>query len=117
MPKNVNADSLSSLPNLGKVTIKKLEQIDIKTVEELLARDPYDIFEELLLKVDPTLCRCALAGIVGAKKMSLGIKSLKKHQKSMKGDTPISYGENVKYDAGKSFLSKLKWAKDVWNSF
>ena len=68
MPKNVNADSLSSLPNLGKVTIKKLEQIDIKTVEELLARDPYDIFEELLLKVDPTLCRCALAGIVGAKK-------------------------------------------------
>ncbi|KKP70003.1 hypothetical protein A2X44_02200 [candidate division CPR3 bacterium GWF2_35_18] len=61
-------DSLESLPNLGKVTIKKLEQIGIKTATDFIARDLYEIFEELLIKVDPTLCRSALAGIVGAKK-------------------------------------------------
>ncbi|MCU0237325.1 MAG: TfoX/Sxy family protein [Acidobacteria bacterium] len=59
--------SLRSLPNIGTVTEKKLKQIGIRSAEDFLQRDPYDVFAELRLKVDPTLCRCALAGIVGAK--------------------------------------------------
>jgi|WetSurMetagenome_2_1015567.scaffolds.fasta_scaffold1243029_1 hypothetical protein len=61
-------DSLLSLPNMGKVTAAKLARIGITTRKEFLARDPYEVFDELRKKVDPTLCRCALAGIVGAKK-------------------------------------------------
>jgi hypothetical protein len=61
------AGSLRSLANIGPVTVKKLNQIGIFSREEFLARDPYDIFAALREKVDPTLCRCALASIVGAK--------------------------------------------------
>ncbi|MFA5033164.1 MAG: helix-hairpin-helix domain-containing protein [bacterium] len=59
--------SLTSLPNIGKTTMEKLHKIGINTTDEFLSRDPYEVFDELLKKVDPTLCRCALAGIVGAK--------------------------------------------------
>ena len=59
--------SLRSLPNIGAVSEKKLNQIGIFNADEFLCRDPYEVFEELRQKVDPTLCRCALAGIVGAK--------------------------------------------------
>lgn len=59
--------SLSSLANIGPVTVKKLNRIGIFSRDEFLARDPYDVFETLREKVDPTLCRCALASIVGAK--------------------------------------------------
>jgi hypothetical protein len=58
--------NLNTLPNLGKVTQEALQKIGINTAEEFLARDPYEIFHELLLKVDPTLCRSFLAGLVGA---------------------------------------------------
>jgi len=58
---------LGSLPNIGKVTERKLNAIGIFRREEFLRRDPYAVFHELRRKVDPTLCRCALAGIVGAK--------------------------------------------------
>ncbi|MBN2265232.1 MAG: TfoX/Sxy family DNA transformation protein [Candidatus Aminicenantes bacterium] len=58
---------LTGLPNIGKTTAAKLASIGIRTAEDLLARDPYEVFHELRTKVDPTLCRCALAGIVGAK--------------------------------------------------
>ena len=61
-------DSLKSLPNIGKTTAAKLGQIGITSKKEFLKRDPYKVFDELRKKVDPTLCRCALAGIVGAKK-------------------------------------------------
>jgi hypothetical protein len=61
-------DSLRSLPNIGPTTAAKLEKIGITTKKEFLGRDPYKVFDELRRKVDPTLCRCALAGIVGAKK-------------------------------------------------
>jgi len=61
-------DSLRSLPNIGPTTAAKLVQIGITTKKEFLRRDPYKVFDELRRKVDPTLCRCALAGIVGAKK-------------------------------------------------
>jgi hypothetical protein len=61
-------DSLEALPNVGPTTAAKLRRIGITTKTEFLKRDPYKVFDELRRKVDPTLCRCALAGIVGAKK-------------------------------------------------
>ena len=61
-------NSLNSLPNIGPTTAAKLRQIGITTKKEFLHHDPYKVFDELRKKVDPTLCRCALAGIVGAKK-------------------------------------------------
>jgi hypothetical protein len=67
-PPSAAAGSLESLPNIGKTTARKLRQIGITSKEEFLKRDPYKVFDELREKVDPTLCRCALAGIVGAKK-------------------------------------------------
>jgi hypothetical protein len=59
--------SLGSLPNIGAVTEKKLNCIGIFSAADFLSRDPYEVFSELRQKVDPTLCRCALASIVGAK--------------------------------------------------
>jgi nucleotidyltransferase/DNA polymerase involved in DNA repair len=61
-------DSLRSLPNIGPTTAAKLARIGITTKQDFLKRDPYEVFDALRKKVDPTLCRCALAGIVGAKK-------------------------------------------------
>lgn len=58
---------LRSLANFGKVFEKKLNQIGIFDADDFLCRDPYEVFSELQQKVDPGLCRCALAGIVGAK--------------------------------------------------
>jgi len=58
---------LRSLANIGTVTEKKLNRIGIFSAADFLRRDPYDVFTELRHKVDPTLCRCALAVIVGAK--------------------------------------------------
>lgn len=60
-------NKLTTLPNIGKVIAAKLEKIDIKTADDFLASDPFVIFDKMLKKVDPTLCRCALASIVGAK--------------------------------------------------
>jgi hypothetical protein len=61
------AKPLRSLVNIGAVSEKKLKQIGILNAEDFLRRDPYEVFNELRQKVDPTLCRCALASIVGAK--------------------------------------------------
>jgi hypothetical protein len=58
--------ALTSLPNIGKTTAAHLNTIGITTKEQFLSRDPYAVFAELLEKADPTLCRSALAGIVGA---------------------------------------------------
>ena len=58
---------LTSLPNIGTTTAARLEKIGIRTPEDFLGRDPYEVFHTLRMKVDPTLCRCALAGIIGAK--------------------------------------------------
>jgi hypothetical protein len=58
---------LISLANIGTVTERKLKQIGIHSADDFLRRDPYQVFAELRRKVDPTLCRCALALIVGAK--------------------------------------------------
>ncbi len=61
------AKELTSLINIGKNTASRLRQIGIYTADDFLVRDPYEVFEELKVKVDGTLCKCALAGIVGAK--------------------------------------------------
>ncbi len=58
---------LTSLANIGTVTERKLKQIGIHSAADFLRRDPYQVFAELRRKVDPSLCRCALALIVGAK--------------------------------------------------
>jgi nucleotidyltransferase/DNA polymerase involved in DNA repair len=58
---------LTDLPNIGKVTAQKLNRIGIKDQRDFLKRDPYRIYERLLKEVDPTLCRCVLASLVGAK--------------------------------------------------
>ena len=60
--------TLLSLPNIGNAFVEKLNRIGITSKREFLARDPYDVYEEMLEKVDPSLCRCALATLVGAKK-------------------------------------------------
>ena len=60
-------ESLTSLPNIGRVSAAHLNKIGITTKKQFLSRDPYQVFDELLEKVDPTLCRCALASLVGAK--------------------------------------------------
>lgn len=59
---------LENLINIGKNTSEKLKAIGINTPQEFLKRDPYEIFDELLTKVDPTLCNSFLAGLVGASK-------------------------------------------------
>ena len=65
--KNIG-NSLESLPNIGKVMAEKLNAAGIHSKEEFLRQDPYELFSKLRKKVDPTLCRCALASVVGAKK-------------------------------------------------
>lgn len=62
---------LCQLLNIGPVSAEALMKLWITTPEEFLAQDPYEVFYQLKTKIDPTLCRCALASIVGAHK---GIK-------------------------------------------
>jgi len=59
---------LLELINVGPTTARKLELIGITTKQQFFKADPYKVFADLLGKVDPTLCRCALGGIVGAHK-------------------------------------------------
>ncbi|MFA5113034.1 MAG: helix-hairpin-helix domain-containing protein [Candidatus Margulisiibacteriota bacterium] len=66
MMKKAADDSLESLPNIGKTIAGKLRKIGIKGKKDFLKRDPFTVFDTLLKKCDPTLCRCALASIVGA---------------------------------------------------
>ena len=62
---------LCKLPNIWPKIADNLIKIWIATPEEFLAQDPYEVFHQLKMKVDPNLCRCALASIIGAYK---GIK-------------------------------------------
>ncbi len=57
---------LTSLINIGKVIAYRMEKIGIVSVDDFMSKDPYKVFEKLLKEVDPALCRCALASIVGA---------------------------------------------------
>jgi hypothetical protein len=65
---NQLSNEVESLPNIGPAMGRKLRSIGIETRQQFLRRDPYKIYAELLVKVDPTLCRCVLASLVGAKK-------------------------------------------------
>lgn len=62
-----NDNRLTSLPNVGKIIAGKIEKTGIKTADDFLKSDPFEVFNNMLKKVDSTLCRCALASIVGAK--------------------------------------------------
>lgn len=68
MQKNKAENSLTCLVNVGKATAEKLERVGIHTKEDFLSRDPFEVYTLLLEKVDPSLCRCMLATLVGAKK-------------------------------------------------
>lgn len=65
--KKANQSSLRSLVNIGPKIEKKLQAIGIATADDFMARDPYEVFANLRTTVDPTLCRCALASLVGAR--------------------------------------------------
>jgi len=65
--KKAKPNSLRSLVNIGPKIEKNLQAIGIETADEFMARDPYEVFAKLRKTVDPTLCRCALASLVGAR--------------------------------------------------
>jgi len=77
-------DDLEDLQNIGKIIAKKLRDIGIKEKSDFLSQDPYEIFNKLKKK-DPSLCRCALASIVGAKQKKkwpeIRIEATKKFKK------------------------------------
>ncbi len=68
MKKTKPDHTLTDLPNIGPAIAAKLNRIGIENKDAFLARDPYDLYTELLEHVDPTLCRCLLASLVGAAK-------------------------------------------------
>ena len=59
---------LCKLPNVWPKIADNLIKIWITTPEEFLAQDSYEVFHQLKTKVNPNLCRCALASIIGAYK-------------------------------------------------
>lgn len=56
---------LSALPNLGKVVEKRLNEVNINTVEELMAAGSREAFLRLRSK-DPGACINMLYGLEGA---------------------------------------------------
>ena len=59
---------LTDLPNINLQTASRLSKVGIRTADDLLNGDPYQIFELMLKKIDPDLSRQDLATIVGAYK-------------------------------------------------
>ena len=72
---------LCKLPNIWPKIADNLIKIWITTPEEFLAQDPYEVFHQLKIKVDPSFCRCALASIIGVHK---GIKRNLIHEKAVR---------------------------------
>ena len=58
----------TTLINIGPKISERLHDIGITSVEEFLSSDPYEVFFRLKAKSKGSLCRCALASIVGAYK-------------------------------------------------
>lgn len=58
---------LESLLNIGPAMAAKLRAVGVRTRSDFLRRDPYALFHRLRGSVEPTLCRCALSALVGAK--------------------------------------------------
>jgi nucleotidyltransferase/DNA polymerase involved in DNA repair len=73
--------SLEDLPNIGAVSAQKLKKIGIESAKDFLKRDSFEVFNELKEKIDPTLCKCALATIVGAHKGIAWYKIIKETTK------------------------------------
>ncbi len=67
MVKKTN-QTLEALPNIGKGMAAKLSKIGIKTPQAFLREDPYKVFHHLRVRLEPRLCTCALACLVGAHK-------------------------------------------------
>lgn len=59
-------DSLSDLPNVGKVLENNLRSIGVETVEELRSIGAEEIFIRIRVQVDPCACLHMLYGIQGA---------------------------------------------------
>lgn len=59
---------LTDLPNINLQAASRLTKVGIRTADDLLNGDPYQIFDVILKKVDPNLGRQDLAMIVGAYK-------------------------------------------------
>jgi len=57
---------LLKLTNIGVASVKKLNIIGIFNIEEFFKYDPYDLFELMLEKVNPTLPPPMLSSLVGA---------------------------------------------------
>jgi len=56
---------LSTLPNLGKVVVSKLNEVGIHSIAELKAAGTENAFMRLRA-VDPGACYCMLCGLEGA---------------------------------------------------
>ena len=57
---------LTDLPNINSQAAARLSKIGIRTADDLLASDPYIVFDTILRKVDPELKKRDLAALVGA---------------------------------------------------
>lgn len=58
-------DMLSTLPNIGKILAKRLEEVGIETIDELMALGSTNIFIRLLA-IDETACINELLALEGA---------------------------------------------------
>lgn len=57
---------LRTLINIGPRTEKVLRRVGIKTAEDLLSQDPYEVIEKILKIEKPLHCKFILASIAGA---------------------------------------------------
>lgn len=57
---------VTDLPNINSQLAAKLSKIGIRTSDDLLASDPYFLFDSMLNKIDPDLKKKDLAALVGA---------------------------------------------------
>ncbi|MBB6094245.1 DNA transformation protein [Povalibacter uvarum] len=65
MKANVETPGVASLKGLGPKSSAALRTIGISTIEDLRARDPFDVYAELRLKVPGTSLNF-LYGLIGA---------------------------------------------------
>jgi len=63
-----SSQRLTDLPNINLKTASHLSKVGIRTADDLLSGDPYQIFDLMLKKVDPELSRQDLSNVVGAYK-------------------------------------------------
>lgn len=66
-------DRLTDLPNINSQIASKLSKVGIRTPDDLLASDPYVVFDSMLRKVDSDLTKKDLASLVGACQGNTGI--------------------------------------------